>query len=89
MHRSTNGKGTIDSLNTGWVMTVVMTWLHRLLHHINSSVLVKPGARGLRARAWFLEIALVCALVCMCVCVSAPEGINNQWHDIGHVRLVK
>ena len=18
-----------------------------------------------------------------------PEGINNQWHDIGHVRLVK
>ena len=20
--------------------------------------------------------------VCMFVCVSAPEGINNQWHDM-------
>ena len=23
------------------------------------------------------------------VCVSASEGINDQWHDTGRVRLVK
>ena len=37
----------------------------------------------LATRAWFLEIALVRTSVCMCV--SAHEGINNQWRDIGHV----
>ena len=35
----------------------------------------------------------VCVRVCVCVCVSpsvlAPKGINNQWHDIGCVQLVK
>ena len=53
----------------------------------------KPGARGQRPRAWFLEIVLVRASVCVCVyvcvCVSAPKAINNQWRDIGRVRLVK
>ena len=33
--------------------------------------------------------AFVRACVCICVCVSAPEDINNQWRDIGCVRLVK
>ena len=32
------------------------------------------------ACTWFLEIALVDMSVC--VCVSAPEAINNQWHDM-------
>ena len=41
------------------------------------------------AKGWFLEIALVCTSVRVSVCVSALEGINNQWHDIGHVQLVK
>ena len=29
------------------------------------------------------EIALIHSSVCLraCVCVSATEGINNQWHD--------
>ena len=40
----------------------------------------KPGACGQRPRAWFLEIVLVHASVC--VCMSAPEAINNQWHDM-------
>ena len=55
----------------------------------------KPGARGLRPRApgflkllWFVR-RYVCVCMCMCVCVSAPEAINNQWRDIGRVRLVK
>ena len=45
----------------------------------------KPGMRPLAAHAWFLEIALVPALVCVCVCVClcvSPEGINNQWCDM-------
>ena len=51
-------------------------------------LIFKPGARPLAARAWSLEIVLVrlsvCVCVCMyvCVCVSAPEAINNQWHDM-------
>ena len=24
----------------------------------------------------------MCVCVCVCVCVSAPEAINNQWHDM-------
>ena len=28
--------------------------------------------------------------MCMCVCLCVrPEGINNQWRDIGRVQLVK
>ena len=39
---------------------------------------------------WFLEIALVSESECVrVVCVSAPEGINNQWHDIDRAWLVK
>ena len=49
------------------------------------------------AKAWFLEIALVHALVCVCVCmrVSACLPLRELltsgviWCDIGHVRLVK
>ena len=43
------------------------------------------------ARTWFLEIALVrkSVYVCVSVCVSTPQASNNQWRDIGHVRLVK
>ena len=41
----------------------------------------KPGECGLLC-AWFLEIALVHTSVCVSVCVSAPEGINNQWRDM-------
>ena len=48
-------------------------------------------------RAWFLEIALVHALVCVCVyvCVSVcppPRQLINSgviWCDIGRVQLVK
>ena len=45
------------------------------------------------AYAWFLKIIFVHASVCVCICVcvhvSTPEGINNQWCDIGRVWLVK
>ena len=34
-------------------------------------IVIKPGARGRNARAWFLEIALVRASVCVCV---RPRG---------------
>ena len=30
-----------------------------------------------------------CVYVCLSVCVSAPKGINNQWHDMVCLRLVK
>ena len=33
-------------------------------------------------RTWFLEIAMVLALVCACMCASAPENRNNQGHDM-------
>ena len=42
-------------------------------------------------RVWFLKIdpvqivgmrIRVCVCVCVCVCVSAPEAINNWWHDM-------
>ena len=37
--------------------------------------------------------ACVYVFVCACVrargCVSAPEAINNQWHDMDLIRLVK
>ena len=33
-----------------------------------------------RMHTWFLEIALVCVLIC--VCATAPKAINNQWLDI-------
>ena len=26
--------------------------------------------------------------MCLCICVSTLEGINNQWSDMGYVRLV-
>ena len=40
-----------------------------------------------QARAWFLKIDLVRIIgmrvcMCVCVCVSAPETVNNQWHDV-------
>ena len=53
------------------------------------------------ARVWFLEIALVRALVCVCVCVCVcmcvsvcppPRPLITSgviWCDIGRVRLVK
>ena len=31
---------------------------------------------GFTLSLWFM---------CVSVCVSTPEGINNQWHDIDHV----
>ena len=50
-------------------------------------------------RACVCVCVRVCVCVCVClsvrvsvcvsVCVSTPEGINNQWRDIGHVWLVK
>ena len=59
----------------------------------NDESIFKLGMQDRRRCAWLLEMALVCVLVCVCVClsfcVSTPEGINNQWCDIGHVRLVK
>ena len=39
-----------------------------------------PCAPGFLKLLWFAH---------RYVCVSAPEGINNQWHDIGRVQLVK
>ena len=60
---------------------------------------IKPGARGRRPRAWFLEIVLVrasvCVCMCVCVCLSVcppPRPLITSgviWCDIGRVRLVK
>ena len=41
------------------------------------------------ARAWFLKVVSVQMLVCVFVCVSAPEAINNLWHDMDPMKLVK
>ena len=49
------------------------------------TIIFKPGTQC----AWFLEIDLAPTSVCVCVCVSALEGLNNQWRDIGRVQLVK
>ena len=46
---------------------------------------VKPGAHS---RSWFLEIALVRALVCVCPPLRALITSGVIWYDIGHVRLV-
>ena len=58
--------------------------------------LSKPGARNLWLHApGFLKSFLFARRylsVCVSICVSAPEGINNHWHDqcdIGHLWLVK
>ena len=40
----------------------------------------KPGARGLPARAWFLEIALVRVSVCVCVCVCMCLCVRPRGH---------
>ena len=56
-------------------------------------IIIKPGARGQRPCAWFLEIALVRVTVCMCVSVCLPprplitSGVI--WCDIDCVQLVK
>ena len=48
--------------------------------------IIKPGARGRTRAPGFLKLLwFACRYVCMCVYVSAPEAINNQWHDIDHV----
>ena len=52
-------------------------------------IIFKLGARGRRPRTpGFLKLLLfarryacVCVCVLVSVCVSAPEAINNQWHD--------
>ena len=50
------------------------------------SVFLNQARAGLQlARAWFLKIGpvrIVCMRACVCVYVSAPEAINNQWHDV-------
>ena len=35
------------------------------------------------------EILFARRYVCVSVCLSAPEGINKQWRDIGPVWLIK
>ena len=42
-------------------------------------------------RTWFLEIALVHALVCVSVCLPPRPLITSNviWCDIDHMRLVK
>ena len=44
-----------------------------------------------QARAWFLEIALVCMSVCVCVCLPPRPLITSGviWCNIGCVQLVK
>ena len=55
----------------------------------------KTSMRGWRPRAWFLEIALVCALVYVSVCLSVCPPLRALimsgmiWCDVGHVWLVK
>ena len=42
--------------------------------------------------AWFLKIdpvRIVGMRACVYVCVSVPKAINNQWHDMDLIRLVK
>ena len=54
------------------------------LENIKTCPFIKPGAH----LHGFLKLLL---FVHQYVCVSAPEGINNQWHDCGidRVCLVK
>ena len=41
-------------------------------------------------RTWFLKIDPIWIVsMCMCVCVSAPKVINNLWHDMDSIQLVK
>ena len=40
-----------------------------------------------RIPGFLKSFLLACRYVCMSVCVSAPEGINNQWHDMVQYRL--
>ena len=44
-----------------------------------------------RVRARVYACARVCACVCVrvCVCVSSPVALNNYWHDVDPVWLVK
>ena len=45
---------------------------------------------GRPAHAWFLKIdSLRIVGMRVRVCVSAPEAINNYWHDMNLIRLVK
>ena len=46
------------------------------------TLLLNQAHAGLPACTWFLNIVSVRTYVCVCVCVSAPEAINNQWHDV-------
>ena len=53
---------------------------------LNQARAAEGRAPGFLKLFWFAR-RYVC--VCVSVCVSAPEAINNQWRDIGRVRLVK
>ena len=48
-------------------------------------------SRRLAHAPGFLKLILCGSSVCVCVfvCVSAPEAINNYWHDMNSIRLVK
>ena len=62
--------------------------LWRISHANGNTNILKPGAHSTRLISW----NHFCSNVSMCVCVSAPEGINNQWHvwcNMGHVWLIK
>ena len=55
--------------------------------HARATYVFKPGARGRRPHVpGFLKLLW---FACQYACVSAPEGVNNQWCDIGCVQLVK
>ena len=49
---------------------------------------VRTSAPGFLKLLWS-ACRYACVCVCVCVCVSAPKAINNQWHDIDRVQLVK
>ena len=72
------------------------------MYSLNQVSAARPRAPGFLKLFWFM-CWYVCVSVCLCICVSvylcvcasAPEGINNQWHDmvwytyVRHVWFVK
>ena len=53
-------------------------------------MIFKSGMRWPVAGApGFLKLILCGLSVCVRVCVSVPEAINNYWHDIDLIWLVK
>ena len=51
---------------------------------LGGRLVLRARAPGFLGLLWFAR-----RYACVRVCVSVPGAINNQWRDIGRVRLVK